>query len=403
MLLRATLLSLFALTPSAASQEAQRVLLESKSGEVTTLEARGLSLTDPRDREAWIVRPRGFSGGEGLLAAMQASEPVALRLVGGGSLHGIVLGGEGEILTMGLLGEVDLAVNILDIEHLEFPARIPKDRPMGRLEAAPEGDRLYRWTGREVDPIDGTVEEFTPTGIRFDSETVGSKLYEWGEIAELFVEVFEEEADSAGQAGVPIVLDLLDRSRLKGRLIRMQSTGCVVGVAGVEKEFPWAAIHEVAIDDGSLTYLSELPAMREEGRGAQFGDELGMVWDHRVDECVTGAPLRCGGETYRRGIGMHAPTRVTWALPSDVATLRGSIGIDDSALFNPRDAQGSVLFRILLDGEVAWESNVLRGGDSVVAIPAVALRGKRELTLEADMVGDYRGDRANWLRLLLVR
>jgi len=39
----------------------------------------------------------------------------------------------------------------------------------------------------------------------------------------------------------------------------------------------------------------------------------------------------------------------------------------------------------------------------VIRIPTIELGTARELTLEADMAGDFRGDRANWLRMMLIR
>ena len=109
------------------------------------------------------------------------------------------------------------------------------------------------------------------------------------------------------------------------------------------------------------------------------------------------------GLIWRRGIGMHAPARVVWALDGEYRRLRGQAGIDDSALWNPEDARGAVIFRVLLDGEKAWESSILRGGDGVIRIPTIELGTAKELALEADMAGDFRGDRANWLRMVLIR
>ncbi len=101
---------------------------------------------------------------------------------------------------------------------------------------------------------------------------------------------------------------------------------------------------------------------------------------------------------------MHAPSRVFWDLGDGYSSLRGSVGIDDSALWNPEDASGSVVFRIKADGEVLWESEeIVRGGDGVIPIPARSLEGVSELVLEADMVQDFRGDRANWLHVVLVK
>jgi len=393
------LLGLLGLT---GPQDSPRIVLEGLDGSSRELPLAGLSLEDPRAEDAWIVRLA--SPVEGSRGKVEG-RPVTVELVGGDVLRGRVAGGGGESLLLALAGGVELSVDILRMRRLQFAERDPSGRPI-LLEAPLEGDRLYQWTGRGVDPIGGAVESFTAEGVRFDSATLGAKLFPWKDIAALFVEVFDEGRED-DREGVPIELDLVEEGRLSSRLkcslVRLEEDGCRALVAGHEVLFPWAAIGEVVVDDGRLRYLSGIPAVGEEGRGAPFGDELGGVWDHAVDRCVTGGPLRAGGRSYRRGIGMHAPTRVRWELDGTFQALRAIVAIDDSALLNPADAHGSVVFRALLDGEPVWESGIVRGGDSPLELPAIALAGRRELALEADMVGDFQGDRANWLRVRLVR
>ena len=100
---------------------------------------------------------------------------------------------------------------------------------------------------------------------------------------------------------------------------------------------------------------------------------------------------------------MHAPTRVTFELDGTWTSLRGSVGIDDSVLLNPSWARGEVRFRVLGDGRSLWESRVLRGGDLPLALPTLSLKGVERLVLEVDAVGDFAGDRADWLGMVLVR
>ena len=82
------------------------------------------------------------------------------------------------------------------------------------------------------------------------------------------------------------------------------------------------------------------------------------------------------------------------------AILRGFCGLDDEV----RGLGGSVEFRVLLDGEAAWTSGDVRGGEAPRAIPPLELGDASELTLEVDMADDlFVFDRADWLRVLLVR
>jgi hypothetical protein len=59
---------------------------------------------------------------------------------------------------------------------------------------------------------------------------------------------------------------------------------------------------------------------------------------------------------------------------------------------------------VLVDGETRWSSGTVRGGEPPLDLPAVDLSDAQELELVVDMAEDhYVADRADWLRLLLVR
>jgi alpha-galactosidase len=138
--------------------------------------------------------------------------------------------------------------------------------------------------------------------------------------------------------------------------------------------------------------------------GWPSGDDLGMKWSYQIDRAVTGGALRAGGRAWRRGIGVHAPSRLEWTLDGAWSALRGSVAIDDSVLL--LGSRGSVQFRVYVDGhtEPAWSSGRVQGGGSPIEIPALALKGVHQLALEVDMDDKlYVADRADWLRLRLVR
>ncbi len=387
----------------AAQDSAPRVELEALDGTVQVLALDALDLADPRGSGAWFVRPLDVPSMVRDASARRGAE-AAVELADGGVLRGRILDGAGETITLELVPGVEVPLNIervRSIRPIGFEAE-----PVVVFEPAREGDRLVRRVGDKVDPTDGTLEAFTPDGVRFESSTIGSKEYRWSEVAALFIEALDDgrgDADAAADERCPVSIDLSDGSRLSATLIRLKEEGCVIEKAGAELVLPWSIVHEIAVADGAFRYLTEQPAVREEGRGAPFGDDIGMVWNHRVDRSVAGGALRSGGKTFRRGIGMHAPTRVVWALDGEYRVLRARVAIDDSSLLNPAHARGSVVFRVRLDERVAWESPVLRGGDSALRLPEIELGDARELTLEVDMAGDFSGDRANWLRVLLVR
>jgi hypothetical protein len=170
---------------------------------------------------------------------------------------------------------------------------------------------------------------------------------------------------------------------------------------------PLPALIEAALDDGSFVHLSGLPPARAQ-EGSLFGDELGLRWPHRVDQSVVGTPLSVAGQSFTRGIGIHAPSRLEWDLAriagsgGAVRELHGSVGIDDSV--RSTSARGSVKFQVLVDGAVRWDSGIVRGEEPAKAMPRIDLRGAKQLALVADVADDsFVADRADWLRLILVR
>ena len=385
---------------------AARLVFEGLDGTRRSVPVHGLTLTDPRLQDAWLVRVEGLEPPPPKVGGAERGPRATIEFAAGDLLRGNLRGGLGETLLVELFEGVDLPVGIESIRSIVFEEHLPATLTVP-LEAPPEGDRLYRRTGESLDRDDGAVLEFTAEGVSFESELLGTRLVRYDELAALFVEVFEEPTPSRPDAGgVPVAVDLTDGGRVRGSLVELAETGCRMRVVGeTEILLPLARILEIAVDDGRLRFLSDLAPGTETGRGSPFGDELGMSWPCRIDRAAGGRALVAGGRRWARGIGMHAPSRVAWTLEPQWRRLRGFVAIDDRSLLHEPDARGSVVFRILVGGETVWESPVVRGGDDPLEIPALELGnadGARELVLEVDSVEDFRGDRADWLRLILV-
>jgi hypothetical protein len=374
---------------------------EDLAGATRNLEAEALPLADPRAVGAWIVRPRGFPAAE---RERRPSKPRArVTLVGGDELGAAVVGGKGEVLTLELAGGVEVPFDLSGLRSLVFTGRVSSEERVG-LSAAKEGDRLYR-RAAALDVVDGTLEGFEPEGVRFDS-VLGARTIPWDEVAALFIEALDPGRRSGAGERVPVTVDFAgpEGGRVRGGLVALEREHCrIVLGSATEVALPLAVVAEVVVADGRLTFLSELVPTGETGRGAPFGDELGLVWPHRMDESVGGGALVVNGVVHRRGIGMHAPSRLAFALDGEPARLRGRVAIDDAARINPPAARGSVLFRVRADGELLWESPLVRGGDLPLSMPELDLAGRAELVLEVDPAGDFAGDRADWLDLVRVR
>lgn len=345
-----------------------------------------------------VVLPGGWAELEG-----EDSERMVVELLGGDRIAGGSGGGRGEELLVEGPGGTPIPISIDAIDSVLFPGRIPSD-PGIRVERPSEGDRLYRRVGQELDRVDGTLDGFTLEGVRFEN-LVGLSTVPWEELAALFIEPlggFEAGAGSA--AGPSVVVDLADGSRLSGALLRLDGESLALELpGGTSVRFDLGEVRLISTRDGRLAYLSDLtPSAVDEG--SAFGDDFGMVFRHRRDRTVEGARLRCGGRGFARGLGVLAPSRLTYDLASESpwSELRGSVGIDRTTA--DLGLEGSVRFAVELDGEQVWTSAVVTVDSGLVPLPRIDVSGASELSLVAHMEQDWNtGDFADWLDVRLVR
>ena len=118
----------------------------------------------------------------------------------------------------------------------------------------------------------------------------------------------------------------------------------------------------------------------------------------RVDRSVTNQPLRLGGQTYRKGLGVHARSSAAWPIDGQYERFCATIGIDDAAR-----PHGQVVFEVVGDGRVLFKSGPVTGRDQPQPL-CVDVTGVKELTLRVDY-GDQLdlGDQANWAAARLIR
>ncbi len=338
-----------------------------------------------------------------------------VALFDGQRWRGEVVGGAGDNLRWKTtLGPV-LALSVDHITRIEFEGRIAS-LDQAALAAAPEGDRLYWVHGDALERVDGTFESFAKEGIVLSS-VIGKRTFPWSEVGALFFAPLQSVAKSERPPGVPLMLDLVDGSRLRAGFVSAGENGLLLAYSKAEQlQIPCNQLLEAALDDGSFSYLSAIAPTRAQ-EGSLFGDELGLRWPHRVDLSVVGSELSVAGELYSRGLGVHAPSRLEWSFPPAAGTpptsggppapkapraLTGFVGIDDSV--RATSARGSVRFQVFVDGALRWDSGVVRGGEPARAMPRIDLLGAKELALVADPSEDsFVADRADWLRLILIR
>src|SRR5437588_273212 len=137
---------------------------------------------------------------------------------------------------------------------------------------------------------------------------------------------------------------------------------------------------------GAAVYLSDLAPMSYE-----FTPFLGLKWPLAVDAAVTGRQLALGDDYYDKGLGMHAQSRVSYALGGNYRWFEALAGLDAGT---GSAAQAKV--SVVLDGMTVIAGKELTERDPLLPV-RLSVRKAREMTLlvEFGSLGDRRG-RVNW-------
>jgi len=114
------------------------------------------------------------------------------------------------------------------------------------------------------------------------------------------------------------------------------------------------------------------------------------------DKSSTGKTLHIGGSNtyYPRGIAVHAPTTLRLRfIPENYTWFMAEIGLDAES---PESAGGSVIFRVIGDGAILYQSKVITAGTHPMRI-FVPIKTVNTLTLETLTTDDgSNGDNAIW-------
>ena len=114
----------------------------------------------------------------------------------------------------------------------------------------------------------------------------------------------------------------------------------------------------------------------------------------KKDRSILGKPLRIGGRTYAKGMGVHANSELAYALKREFKRFVALVGLDDEKSHDPR---ASVVFEVHVDGRrlgrwAVKKANVVRSFD--VAIPP----GSKQIRLVVTDAGDgIACDHADWV------
>lgn len=103
-----------------------------------------------------------------------------------------------------------------------------------------------------------------------------------------------------------------------------------------------------------------------------------------------GRPLKIGNVEFKHGLICHAVSCVKVVLPGPAKSFTSTVGVDANA------GGGSVIFKVCIDDNDVFTSDVMRGSESGIPI-SVVLGGVSEFTIRAGDAGDgISSDHADW-------
>ncbi len=116
------------------------------------------------------------------------------------------------------------------------------------------------------------------------------------------------------------------------------------------------------------------------------------------DGAGDGKPITLDNVVYATGLGVHAPSKVTFALGKQYKSFLADVGVDDEVMGN-----GSVVFQVVVDGAVAFDSGKMTGNTPKKPVSVdVANKDQLELVVTNADGGDGF-DHADWANARLVK
>ena len=334
----------------------------------------------------------------GARVARDLTPPMTLLLHDGSRLVGRVAAGDDEAVSFELAvgGTLELP---LDAVRALLAGPRHADLALDRLVTPKSGDLLQRRQEVGGDSTRGTLVNLLPEAVRFEY-SLGTANFAWSDIEAV---VLEQQVDLAVSAGPQIEVDLVPDGTLRCELVRVNASEVVVRLPGASAEttLPRAAVTALRVHSDHWSWLSTLePDSVREVPYLGGPDDFLFPW--RRDRSVTGQPLRVHGRRYGRGIGCHARSELSFAIPPGTRRFVADAGLSDEVLELPE--RGAAEFRVLLDGVVKWRSTLVRGGDPAVRVPMVDVGDAKLLTLIVDFgAGEDVADRAVWGDAIFLR
>ncbi len=317
----------------------------------------------------------------------------SFRLSDGSRLTGKLLRGTDDALVLSCVLGDDISVpfRLLAAVRLASGSDSPQSRTLyekALFERLPGKDVLITRGGEDAKALPGRLVRLDADGGTFD---FGGRARTFRR-DRVFGVVFAAGPGTPKTSPVHVTLD--DGSTVGGQLAALGKEVVAIDTPlDISARLPVSRITRIDFATDRIVYVSDLTPVGERQEGIVHDG-----WPVRRDRSAAAGPLSIAGRVFDKGIGCHSYSELTYELDRSYAKFAATIGIDDRV--RPR---GSVVFRVLGDGNPLYDSGVISGRDAPQDV-LVEVAGVARLTLVVDY-GDRLdlSDHADWGGARLIK
>ena len=254
---------------------------------------------------------------------------------------------------------------------------------------------------REGSTLTGVLLLIDSAGISFEDSTLGTLQIPWQRFFSLGLAEIDPTEDLP-EGTISSIVELSGGGKIRGALQSSDDQTTVIAHPALGNiRIPAERRRALGFDFNRIVFLSDRDPVEVE-EGTPYSDYF--PWHWRKDRSVVGGPLRIGSRDYERGLGVHARCSLQFEVEKGDNTFISDIGIDASGRPTDHDSRiGIVVFKVLLDDEVAFQSDPI-GWETPPRNVVIPLKGASRLTLVVDIgPGHHVLDRADWGGARIVR
>jgi hypothetical protein len=315
-----------------------------------------------------------------------ASAPYTLFLLSGDRVGGEPLGIENEQLLWKSPAVGELRFPLKSLKGLVRGSQAPANLDDQRTE-----DFVLMNNG---DSVKGIVTALAPDKLTIEGDAALEVPME--SVKVMFFALAGNPAEAAN-AERAFRVRFSDGSSVAGPAVRSDGKKLVLTLADKStRELPLSLISGIEQLNGPVSWLSS----RAPARTVQLPYFGTLQWPTRNDLTVGGRPIQFGSRTYSRGIGVHAYSRLDYALDGAYKAFRTQYAIaqEDKRQF------ADVTVRIKLDGKTVHEQANLKAETLSPVVLLDLAPDTKMLTLEVDYgSANDTQDRFNWIEPALLK